>query len=454
MGGSTPAARLVDIRGLSLFGDAAAAPYAAAVRDLLGVLAGADASPEDLARAWAAAAGAAAAEGPFDVAVAEAAAASLNPFTLVAERLPRGLPPTASLAGFLPPPLAAACACDLARLGRLARTSLADLGREAARRLEAAGFPEAADDVRAEAEALDDRRSGDARPAGSLHPAAAALLASADWRGAVDSFARGVASRGAGVLGAAAAFAWEAGSLRPVRDADPVRIADLFDYEDQRAAVLANTRRFAEGARASNILLYGDRGTGKSATVKAACNELAGTGLKLVELRKSDIGRLGAVMEALGSRGARFVVFLDDLAFRAADDSYVDAKALLEGGVERRPDNVVVYATSNRRHLVKESSPQAPSPRASDSVQEELSLADRFGVTIVFCAPDQEGYLRIAEGIARSRGLLPEGAAEREGFRSGALLWERWFNGRSPRTARQYVDWIEGGSPFPWEGGA
>jgi predicted AAA+ superfamily ATPase len=141
-------------------------------------------------------------------------------------------------------------------------------------------------------------------------------------------------------------------------------------------------------------------------------------------------------------------VFIDDLSFESTDDSFTGLKALLEGGVERKPANVVVYATSNRRHLVKERQSDRPDGdvRAFDTMQEQLSLADRFGLTVVFSAPNQDEYLGIAEFLARERGI-PTG----ETFRANALRWERWFNGRSPRTAVQFVDWAAGGDGFPWE---
>jgi predicted AAA+ superfamily ATPase len=172
-------------------------------------------------------------------------------------------------------------------------------------------------------------------------------------------------------------------------------------------------------------------------------------------------------METLGDRALRFIIFIDDLSFEETDDSFTTLKALLEGGIETKPPNTVIYATSNRRHLVKERLADRPSlagaasgdVRAFDTMQEQFSLADRFGLTVVFAAPDQEEYLRIAEFVAGQRGLLPEDGTDeaRRLFRENALRWERWFNGRSPRTAVQYVDWIAGlplprdGSGFPWD---
>jgi predicted AAA+ superfamily ATPase len=257
-------------------------------------------------------------------------------------------------------------------------------------------------------------------------------------------------------------------SLRPVQNPDPVRIDDLCGYEDQRSAVIANTLRFLEGRQANNLLLYGDRGTGKSATIKAIANEYANRGLRLLEVSKPDLSQLSELLDLLAGRSLKFIIFIDDLSFETADDSFRSLKALLEGGIECRPANVVVYATSNRRHLVKERLADRPTTeaaasgdmRAFDTMQEQFSLADRFGLTVVYTAPGQEDYLRIAEYIAERRGLLSTATPEQERgrFRENALKWERWFNGRSPRTAVQYVDWVSGTGgktnaeiKFPWD---
>jgi predicted AAA+ superfamily ATPase len=245
-----------------------------------------------------------------------------------------------------------------------------------------------------------------------------------------------------------------------------VRLADLAGYKTQRQVVIANTLRFVEGKGANNLLLHGDRGTGKSATVKAVCNEYAEKGLRLVEVRKNDLFELPRIMDTLAARSLSFVLVIDDLSFEVIDDSFTCLKALLEGGVETRPSNVVIYATSNRRHLVKERLAGRPSlaqaaadsngeVRAFETMQEQFSLADRFGLSLVFTAPGQEEYLLIAEHIARRRKLLPPAGetplAEISAFRENALRWEKWFNGRSPRTAVQFVDWYTGGAEFPWE---
>ena len=229
--------------------------------------------------------------------------------------------------------------------------------------------------------------------------------------------------------------------------------------------IIANTLRFIDGKPANNLLLHGDRGKGKSAAIKAVCNEFANRGLRLLEVRKNSLFELPRILETIAAHSVRFIIFIDDLSFETTDDSFTALKAILEGGVETRPPNAVIYATSNRRHLIKEKIFDRPGlslaaadlngeVRAFETMQEQFSLADRFGLSLVFTAPDQEEYLRIAEHIAARRGILPSGGmalCDIETFRKNALRWEKWFNGRSPRTAVQYVDWLSGGADLPWK---
>ncbi|MDR1325171.1 MAG: ATP-binding protein [Treponema sp.] len=355
----------------------------------------------------------------------------------------------------LPPLLAALAKTDLSRLGRIAVYDVAALGVQVAGRLRNAGFEQAAHGIEVEAHALN--AAGVQQAHNSVFPA------QGDWGERLPAFVEYLKANGAGQVGLYHAFHWGGaladGALTPVRKPDPVRLADLSGYEEQRSVVVANTLRFLEGGSANNLLLYGDRGTGKSATVKAICNEYAVRGLRLLELPKQSLSELSLILETLGSRAMRFIIFIDDLSFEAIDDFFTSLKMLLEGGIEARPANVVIYATSNRRHLVKERFADRPTAaqadsevRAFDTMQEQFSLADRFGLTVVYTSPSQDEYLSIAEHIATQRGiLLPETyAAERGVFRENAIRWERWFNGRSPRTAVQYVDWLAGGAGFPW----
>ncbi|MDR2795659.1 MAG: ATP-binding protein [Spirochaetaceae bacterium] len=279
-------------------------------------------------------------------------------------------------------------------------------------------------------------------------------------------FAACIRKTGAGDFAGHKMFYIVDGKPHPADNADPVRLSSLSGYTEERQIVISNTLRFlsVNGGKApenlpaaNNILLYGDRGCGKSATVKAVCNEYADRGLRLVELRKAELATLPAVMSMLAGRGLRFILFIDDLSFDAGDGDFMMLKAMLEGGIEITPSNVVIYATSNRRHLVKEPRSDRPASsgdvRAFDTMQEQLSLADRFGVTVIFSSPSQDEYLSIAEFIARRHGVLPQGASATrvQRFRENAVRWERWFNGRSPRTAAQFVEWLVGGDDFPWE---
>jgi predicted AAA+ superfamily ATPase len=411
-----------------------------------------------------------------------------NPYTYAAENQEN--PPTV---------LCALAKTDLSRLGRIASFEIHRLGFHIAEILRKNGLDQIAGNIEEESRVL---WAAEGKKSQGEHSGLILKLfpEKSNWGASLPALTEYLRVKGAGVLGQYSFFTWanesfipdfprrrvladfsvEGGgsppllfSLLPVRNPDPVTIADFFGYEDQRSVVTANTLRFLKGKNANNLLLYGDRGTGKSATIKAVCNEYADRGLKLIEIDKSDMVELSDILKTLADRRSRrFIVFIDDLSFESADDSFLNLKALLEGGVESRPSNVVIYATSNRRHLVKEhladrpaaaGSASAGDVRAFDTMQEQLSLADRFGITVVFTSPGQEEYLRIAEHIACRRGVLPDPLPPIEGelrtrFRENALRWEKWFNGRSPRTAVQYVDWLAGedgraieGIRFPWE---
>jgi predicted AAA+ superfamily ATPase len=220
-----------------------------------------------------------------------------------------------------------------------------------------------------------------------------------------------------------------------------VSLAELVAYEREREPLIRNTERFLAGLPAHHALLYGLPGTGKSSTVKAIMNEYED--LRLVEVKKEDLAELQVVLEILGGRGRRFVLFVDDLSFEEHEVEYKALKALLEGSVEEPPENVRLYATSNRRNLIRETFSERESSaddvHARDTMQEKLSLAGRFGLRLTFPSPDQARYLEIVAGLARERGLsIPAGD-----LRERALLWDRWHAGRSGRTARQFVDELE-----------
>lgn len=278
----------------------------------------------------------------------------------------------------------------------------------------------------------------------------AELAQAPDWRGLTEPLAAHIRANGAGVMGRYTAFRWEAGALQPITNTDPITLDELVGNAESKAVVLKNTEQFLKGLPANNLLLYGDRGTGKSSTVKAVLNRYAPEGLRLVEVSRSDLRDVGTVMQQMVDRPQRFILFMDDLSFEDFEAEYKMFKAVLEGSVQRRPENVLVYATSNRRHLIRERWGDRPSPadeevHAGDTMEEKLSLADRFGLTVVFTTPDQEQYLEIVRSMAEGRRIpLPW-----EEIRRRAISWEMWNNGRSGRTARQFIDDLSGELGLP-----
>jgi predicted AAA+ superfamily ATPase len=229
-----------------------------------------------------------------------------------------------------------------------------------------------------------------------------------------------------------------------------VTLADLVGYEREREPAIRNAERFAAGLPANNVLLYGERGTGKSSTVKALLNEFGDKGLRLIEISKEHLGDFPELMAAVRNRRQRFILYVDDLSFEEQETHYKALKAILEGGIEARPDNVVLYATSNRRHIVRErfgdrTAASDDDVHMMDTMEEKLSLSDRFGIRVRFGTPDQLRYLDIVRGIAARRGVgLADDELERR-----ALSWARRQNGRSGRTARQFVDALVGELAMP-----
>ena len=231
------------------------------------------------------------------------------------------------------------------------------------------------------------------------------------------------------------AFIWSENTLVPVQEPDRISLAELKNYETQRKAVIDNTLCFINGQKHSNVLLYGDRGTGKSSTVKAIVNEYPG--LRILFVQKKDIPALYDIYDCLRAFPLKFIIFLDDVNFTDGDPEYGILKQALEGSVKVMPENCVIYATTNRRHLIKESSAEhSDEQNGADARDEKASLADRFGLYITFFMPDKKTYLDIVKQMAADRELgIPEDKliklAERFAVRK---------NGRSPRTARQFVD--------------
>ena len=277
------------------------------------------------------------------------------------------------------------------------------------------------------------------------HALASKLAAAEDWGRCAGLLTDHFSRHGAGPFGRHRAFRWGEDGLRAVDEPDPVRLADLVGYERVREPLLTNTERFLAGLPAHHALLYGMPGTGKSSTVKAVLNEYADRGLRLVEVAKEDLEALPRVLESLRARAPRFVIFVDDLSFEESEVEYKALKALLEGSVEEPPGNVRIYATSNRRNLIRERFSErdeggvGDDVHARDTMQEKRSLSARFGLRVTFPTPDQRQYLEIVAGLACQRGIaMPE-----EELNERAILWERWHAGRSGRTARQFVDELE-----------
>src|SRR5918998_266162 len=282
------------------------------------------------------------------------------------------------------------------------------------------------------------------------HSIARKLSAAEDWEACVPLLADHFARHGAGPFGRHRVFQWRGGGLRTVLRPDPVRLEGLVSYEREREPLVLNTERFLSGLPAHHALLYGPPGTGKSSTVKAILNEYADEGLRLVEVAKGDLAELPQVLEVLRARGGRFILFVDDLSFEEHEVEYKALKALLEGSIEGPPENVRLYATSNRRNLIRENFSDRGDGVASaglagddvharDTMQEKLSLVARFGLRLTFPSPDQQRYLDMVAGLIRERGIeIPA-----EDLPKRALLWDRWHAGRSGRTARQFVDELE-----------
>ena len=249
-------------------------------------------------------------------------------------------------------------------------------------------------------------------------------------------------ANGYGVFAQFGAFRWDH-ALVGIHNPDPIRLSNLKSYEYERGLVAANTKDFVEGRGGGNLLLYGDRGTGKSSTIKALANEYRESGLRIIEVTKDSIPQFPAIMERLREVPLRFILFLDDLSFSADDAAFSALKSVLEGGVVARPENCRIYATSNRRHLVKETfserSVDLDDVHAGDTKQEKLSLYDRFDQTVNFFAPDQAQYLSIVRAIA----LEKEISIPLEELDLGAVRWAIRAGGRSPRAAKQFVEWAD-----------
>ncbi|MBR5230407.1 MAG: ATP-binding protein [Firmicutes bacterium] len=255
---------------------------------------------------------------------------------------------------------------------------------------------------------------------------------------------------GVGLFGINRAFRIkrEGGSLEfiPVNNADSIRLDDLVGYQIQKKQLVDNTKAFTHGKAANNVLLYGDAGTGKSTSVRAVLNEYFDDGLRMIEIYKHQFQDLSDIIAAIKDRNYHFIIFIDDLSFEEHEVEYKFLKAVIEGGVESRPDNILIYATSNRRHLIKENWKDKNDMEyngdvhRSDTMEEKLSLSARFGVLINFNNPNRQQYHEIVENLAQRAGI----SMEKEKLLLAANTWELRHGGVSGRTAQQFITYLAG----------
>ena len=252
-----------------------------------------------------------------------------------------------------------------------------------------------------------------------------------------------VGKKGYGMFAKHHVFTVENGQLVPVKYPDPQRLSELPGYEKEREMVIANTKALLAGMPANNVLLYGDAGTGKSSAVKAIANEFAPEGLRLVEVKKNQLYQIPDLMDKLAANPLKFILFLDDLSLTANDDNFAALKAILEGSVGGRAKNIAVYATSNRRHLIKETLTDRTGDdiHEADTRQELMSLSARFGLTVTFQRPEKARFETILAELAKQHGIdmpMDQLLVKAEAFAIRA-------GGRSPRVAKQFIEQCEAG---------
>ena len=232
----------------------------------------------------------------------------------------------------------------------------------------------------------------------------------------------------------------------PINNMDKVMLSDLVGYEIQKKKLVDNTRAFVEGKKANNVLLFGDSGTGKSTSIKAIVNEYYDQGLRMIEIYKHQFKDLSNVIAAVKNRNYKFIIYMDDLSFEEFEIEYKFLKAVIEGGVETKPDNILIYATSNRRHLIRETwsdrndVQQDEGMHRSDTMQEKLSLVNRFGVTINYSKPSQKEYFDIVIHLAAKAGIK----MSEDELKAEANKWELSHGGISGRTAQQFIYYLQG----------
>ena len=231
--------------------------------------------------------------------------------------------------------------------------------------------------------------------------------------------------------------------LLPITNTEEIRLTDIIGYEAQKKKLIDNTESFVNGKKANNVLLFGDAGTGKSSSIKAILNEYYPMGLRIIEVYKHQFVHLSETIAKIKNRNYKFIIYMDDLSFEEFEIEYKYLKAVIEGGLEIKPENVLIYATSNRRHLIKETwndrndMENSAGLHRSDTMAEKLSLVARFGITINFSAPNQKEYFNIVKEIAKR---YPQITMSEEELCAEANKWELAHGGISGRVARQFVD--------------
>lgn len=255
---------------------------------------------------------------------------------------------------------------------------------------------------------------------------------------------RNIAQIGYGIYSSGVMFTLDGGKVTTVKTPDPVRLKDLKGYCDERQAVIDNTLALLSGKPAANALLYGDAGTGKSSTVKAVVNEYASEGLRLIEVRKNQLLDIPNLVESLGKNPLKFIIFIDDLSFAGSNEQIGALKAVLEGSASSKTANVVIYATSNRRHIINEkfSDRDGDDIHVNETIQEHSSLSDRFALAVYFGKPDMENYLAIVRELAADYGIK----TRKSKLDALAEAYATKRGGRSPRVARQFIESLRCGA--------
>lgn len=324
------------------------------------------------------------------------------------------------------------------------------------------------------------RRAGDAAEAESMTDAGRLICQFAQSLEAADSdeeFLQAVVSfyrqNGAGELGLSKAFTLRTGSgataaeaagnaacpdaaeaaassgkirLSAVRKTEDIRLSDLIGYEEQKRKLVQNTEAFLAGKPANNVLLYGDGGTGKSTSIRAICSQYIGEGLRIIQIYRHQMQHLSSIIDIIKNRNYKFIIYMDDLSFEDFETEYKYLKAVIEGGLEPRPKNVLIYATSNRRHLIKETWKDRSDMdndgeiHRGDSMEEKLSLAERFGVQIYYGKPGRDQFHEIVEALA----LRENVNIDLQKLHQEATKWEIRRGGVSGRSARQFIDYMKG----------